>query len=137
MRERAALLERIAGLIGAGVARVLVDGVDGVGKSTFAAALTAALPAGRARVGRRLPPGPGVAAPAGTGFAGGLLAVTVARMARRDGRHPDPGHPSQVRYVQGQRLYFAACRPWERADLVIDNTDVEHPVLLSPYAGPA
>jgi len=57
--------------------------------------------------------------------------VTVARMAVRDGSHPDPGHPSVARYVRGQRLYFAACRPWERADLVIDNTDVDRPALGS------
>ncbi|GAA2584451.1 hypothetical protein GCM10010435_72880 [Winogradskya consettensis] len=48
--------------------------------------------------------------------------VTVPRMAARDGSHPDPDHPSQARYVQGQRLYFAACRPWERASVVIDAT---------------
>ncbi|MFI5933343.1 uridine kinase [Actinoplanes sp. NPDC051494] len=46
--------------------------------------------------------------------------VTVPRMAARDGSHPDPEHPSQARYVQGQKLYFAECRPWERASLVID-----------------
>jgi uridine kinase len=57
--------------------------------------------------------------------------VTVARMAARDGSHPDPEHPSVARYVQGQRLYFAACRPWERADLVIDNSDVDRPALVT------
>ncbi|MGW4943764.1 uridine kinase [Actinoplanes sp. NPDC004185] len=56
------------------------------------------------------------------------FAVTARRMARRDGTHPDPDHPSMARYVQGQRLYFAACRPWERADLVIDNSDIDRPV---------
>jgi uridine kinase len=56
------------------------------------------------------------------------FAVTARRMARRDGTHPDPEHPSMARYVQGQRLYFAACRPWERADLVIDNSDIDRPV---------
>jgi uridine kinase len=55
------------------------------------------------------------------------FAVTAARMAVRDGSHPDPGHPSVARYVGGQRLYFAACRPWERADLVIDNSDLARP----------
>jgi len=56
--------------------------------------------------------------------------VTVARMARRDGSHPDPTHPSVARYVEGQRLYFAACSPWRRANLVIDNTDVAHPTIV-------
>ena len=54
--------------------------------------------------------------------------VTVARMARRDGTHPDPRHPSVARYVGGQRLYFAACRPRRRADVVIDNRDLARPV---------
>jgi uridine kinase len=56
--------------------------------------------------------------------------VTVARLAQRDGSHPDPTHPSVARYVDGQRLYFAACSPWQRANLVIDNTDVAHPTIL-------
>lgn len=60
--------------------------------------------------------------------------VTAARMARRDGSNPDPAHASMARYVQGQRLYFAACTPWERADLVIDNELPDCPRLL-PVAG--
>ncbi len=55
--------------------------------------------------------------------------ATVARMAGRDGGHPDPQHPSQRRYVEGQRLYFQACRPWTRADLVIDNADPLRPMI--------
>ena len=60
--------------------------------------------------------------------------VTVARMAQRDGSHPDPRHPSVARYVDGQRLYFAACDPRRRADVVIDNRDVTHPAVIK--AGP-
>jgi len=57
--------------------------------------------------------------------------VSVARMAARDGRHPDPCHPSLTRYVQGQQLYFNACRPWERANLVVEEaTDLNRPTLL-------
>lgn len=59
--------------------------------------------------------------------------VTAARMARRDGTNPDPEHPDMARYVQGQRLYFAACRPWTRADLVIDNSDVHRPVQATDH----
>ena len=58
------------------------------------------------------------------------FAVSVSRMAARDGSHPEPTHPSLVRYVQGQRLYFSACRPWERADLVVDATDLDAPNLI-------
>jgi uridine kinase len=49
------------------------------------------------------------------------FAVSVARMARRDGGSPDPDHPDQRRYVDAQRHYLATCRPWERADLVVLN----------------
>ena len=59
------------------------------------------------------------------------FAVTAARMATRDGTHPDPAHSSMARYIQGQRLYFAACAPWNRADLVIDNTEPDTPVLTA------
>ncbi len=47
---------------------------------------------------------------------------TARRMARRDGTHLDPEHPAMRRYVEGQRIYLAACRPRERATLVIVNT---------------
>lgn len=57
------------------------------------------------------------------------FAVSVARMAARDGSHPDPTHPSMTRYVGGQKLYFAACRPWQRAHLVVDATDLDTPTL--------
>jgi len=49
------------------------------------------------------------------------FAVSVARMAARDGSPPDPGDPRNRRYVEGQRLYFTACDPVRRADLVIDH----------------
>lgn len=58
------------------------------------------------------------------------FAVTAARMAVRDGSPADPGHPAMRRYVEGQRLYLAACFPRERADLVIDNTDWTAPRLV-------
>nr|WP_308121058.1 uridine kinase [Actinoplanes bogorensis] len=58
--------------------------------------------------------------------------VTVPRMAARDGSHPDPGHPSQARYVGGQRLYFASCDPQSRADVLIDHADLRNPEILRP-----
>jgi uridine kinase len=61
--------------------------------------------------------------------------VTAARMAVRDGTHPDPEHPSMARYVQAQRHYFAECTPWARADVVVDNADVERPVVTAPTLG--
>lgn len=56
-------------------------------------------------------------------------AVSVARMAR-DGSPPDSGHPRNRRYVEGQRLYSAACQPRARASLVVDNTDLAAPGLV-------
>jgi len=59
------------------------------------------------------------------------FAETARRMAGRDGSEPDPEHPSLARYVRAQRHYLASCRPWERADVVIDNTALDAPVLVS------
>ncbi len=56
--------------------------------------------------------------------------VSIARMAARDGTHPDPGHPSVARYVDGQRLYLARCDPASRADVVIDNSDPDVPAFV-------
>lgn len=57
------------------------------------------------------------------------FAVAAARMARRDGRSPDPDDPSMGRYVGGQRLYLAECQPDRRADLVVDNSDPDRLVV--------
>ncbi len=53
--------------------------------------------------------------------------VSVARMADRDGSSPDPDHPSNRRYVEGQRLYLATCRPHLQATMLVDNTGGHHP----------
>jgi uridine kinase len=57
---------------------------------------------------------------------------TAARMAVRNGSNPDPEHPTMRRYVGGQRLYFDAARPWERATFVVDNSDFTSPRVISP-----
>ncbi len=36
------------------------------------------------------------------------------------------------RYIPGQRVYLATVRPWEQADVVIDNNDPSHPRIISP-----
>lgn len=59
------------------------------------------------------------------------FAASVARLAERDGSHPDPEHPSQARYVGGQRPYFAAAHPRERADIVPDVTDPDTPAVCA------
>jgi uridine kinase len=58
-------------------------------------------------------------------------AVSVARCAERDGPAPE----ATRRYVDGQRLYLDACRPAERATIVIDNTDLGAPVILRATPG--
>lgn len=47
--------------------------------------------------------------------------VSVARMALRDGSHADPEHPSNRRYVEGQRIYLSSCAPSARATYVVRN----------------
>lgn len=59
------------------------------------------------------------------------FAETVRRMADRDGTDPDPGHPSMHRYVEAQRIYFAACEPWRRATLVVDNSTLDAPLVVN------
>lgn len=55
--------------------------------------------------------------------------VTCARMAVRDGTDPDPAHPSVARYVGAQRIYQDLVRPASRADVVVDNSVLDRPVL--------
>lgn len=68
---------------------------------------------------------------------------TAQRMAVRNGSNPDPEHSSMRRYVGGQRLYFDAARPWERATFVVDNSDFTSPRVIVqtwlqvPGEGPA
>ena len=42
----------------------------------------------------------------------------------------DITHPDQARYVDGQRIYLAGCRPRARADVVVDNTDLAEPHIV-------
>lgn len=52
------------------------------------------------------------------------------RLAARDGSNPDPEAPENARYRDGQRLYVAACRPRQSADIVVDYADLAAPGLL-------
>lgn len=45
---------------------------------------------------------------------------------------PDPAHPSNRRYVEGQRLYIRECSPGERATVVVENAVLDAPVLRRP-----
>lgn len=55
---------------------------------------------------------------------------TVRRMAERDGSSEDPGDNSLNRYLAGQQIYFAQAKPWDRATVVIDNTDFDRPIAI-------
>lgn len=58
------------------------------------------------------------------------FAVTARRMAARDGTGDDPDGPDLRRYTQAQRIYVARCAPYDRATVVIDNTDPPAPRIL-------
>ena len=55
--------------------------------------------------------------------------VSVARQAARDGSSEDPSDPYYDRYLDGYDLYVAQCNPHSRAHVIVDNSDLEHPVL--------
>ncbi|MCC2308869.1 uridine kinase [Cellulomonas chengniuliangii] len=52
------------------------------------------------------------------------------RMARRDAVDPDVERGRMRRYVGAQQMYFACATPWERASLVVDNTDLDNPRII-------
>ncbi|MFC4859027.1 uridine kinase [Actinophytocola glycyrrhizae] len=61
--------------------------------------------------------------------------VSIPRGAKRGYGDPDPAAPKNRRYIAGQRLYMAECNPQTRATLVIDNTDLNNPLLLPDPPG--
>jgi uridine kinase len=56
--------------------------------------------------------------------------ASFTRMAGRDGSDADPEAAPNRRYRDGQLLYFKECQPWERADVLVDHTDLDNPVIL-------
>lgn len=56
--------------------------------------------------------------------------ISYARMALRDGSAPDPYAAENKRYLEGQKLYFADCKPHQQADILIDYVDFELPKIL-------
>ena len=57
--------------------------------------------------------------------------VSVPRMAARDGTVDDVEHPDQRRYADAQRRYLTVCRPRTRADVVVDNADLDRPRIVA------
>ncbi len=60
--------------------------------------------------------------------------ITVQRAARRDGWSPDVEAPANRRYVEGQRIYLRECDPMAAASIVIDNSDLDAPVVTARRA---
>ena len=56
--------------------------------------------------------------------------VSIPRGAARGYGDPDPAAASNRRYVEGQRLYLARCKPYQHATFVIDNEDLDAPTLV-------
>lgn len=56
--------------------------------------------------------------------------VSIARCAARDGVLPADLVSGNRRYVEGQKLYLRECEPERHASIVIDNNDLNAPVLL-------
>lgn len=52
------------------------------------------------------------------------------RMAARDPVTADSVHGVMRRYTGAQRLYFAGARPWERASVVVDNSEPGRPRII-------
>jgi uridine kinase len=57
--------------------------------------------------------------------------ISIPRGAGRGYGDPDPWSRVNHRYVEGQRLYLRTCRPQEHASIVIDNTVLAEPAIIS------
>jgi len=61
--------------------------------------------------------------------------ITVQRALKRDGYYL--GSEQEIlekynqRYIPGQKLYFKEAKPLEQADIIIDNSDFENPLIVS------
>jgi uridine kinase len=55
----------------------------------------------------------------------------LQRMMVRDGAPADPADPYNRRYAGAWEIYIAACAPARRAGVVVDNTDLAAPRVIS------
>lgn len=56
--------------------------------------------------------------------------LSVPRGNARFGTSPNPLDASNTRYVEGQKLYLSDCQPESLASVVIDNSELERPLIL-------
>jgi len=67
-------------------------------------------------------------------FVAADFAVTIARAFERD--RPlfqsveEVKQMYELRYIPGQQLYFAACRPLEKANVIFHNNNLQNPVVI-------
>ena len=54
---------------------------------------------------------------------------TIRRCYNRDGGSPDVDAPENRRYVEGQKIYLAQCKPMQLANLVVNNENFEAPFI--------
>lgn len=69
-----------------------------------------------------------------TVFVDASFEITLVRAQERDadflGSREEVRKRYEQRYIPGQKLYFAECRPGELAQVVIDNGDLANPVII-------
>lgn len=58
------------------------------------------------------------------------FSVRLPRMVARDHTSPDPEDPVNARHYGGQLIYRGEVSPQNRADIVVDNADLNRPRLL-------
>lgn len=65
------------------------------------------------------------------------LEVASERMAVRDGLTTNAQRALLHRYTGAQRIYFNTAKPWDRAGMVVDNTELTRPAIISASAAAA
>jgi uridine kinase len=61
--------------------------------------------------------------------------TSVARGNARYGLNPDPNHESNARYVIGNKIYRDRCDPKLKADIVVDNNELDSATIISNKYG--
>lgn len=58
------------------------------------------------------------------------FAESFRRMAVRDGRDPDPSAEVNRRYLEGEQLYLATCKPQQAASILVDYSVIAAPRIV-------